>query len=108
MINMRIFLDETESLFKLFAKKITFFLTQPTVRDEIIKLVKDMIGSRMLFDGAMAIDCCPDKSDAVRDMIDALRQVYIGIPIPDTITVPPPEDTISRRHAMEVFVLLLK
>ena len=92
----------------MFSKKLTFFLTQSSVRDEIIRFVKEMIGSRMLFDSAMELDCCPQRSDGVRDIIDALRQVYIGIPIPETITVPPPEDAVSRRHTLELFIALLK
>ena len=30
----------------------------------------------------MALDCSPEHYDAVKDLIDAIRQVYIGIPVP--------------------------
>lgn len=48
-----------------------------------------MIGNRILFDSAMALDCSPDHYDAVREIIDAVRQVYVGIVAPDNISVPP-------------------
>lgn len=30
----------------------------------------------------MALDCSPEHYDAVKDLIDAIRQVYIGIHVP--------------------------
>lgn len=56
----------------------------------------------------MALDCSPEHYDAVRELIDAIRQVYIGVPFPDGITIPPPEDIQARRLSMEVLVTLLK
>ena len=44
----------------------------------------------MIFDAAMALDCDPNRSDAVKELIDAVRQVYIGVPLPEAITTPPP------------------
>lgn len=33
LIHLRIFVDETEILLKLFARKLTYFLTQPNIRE---------------------------------------------------------------------------
>lgn len=41
-----------------------------------------MINNRLLFDLALVLDCSPDRYDAVKEVIDALRQVYISIPLP--------------------------
>lgn len=41
-----------------------------------------MINNRILFDATMALDCSPDHHDSVKDIIDAVRQVYIGIVVP--------------------------
>lgn len=56
----------------------------------------------------MALDCSPDHHDSVKDIIDAVRQVYIGIVVPQTISVPPPEDVNSRRVCFEIAMTLLK
>lgn len=108
LLQLRIFLDETEIILRLFAKKLTYFLASNTVRDEILKFIKEMIGNRILFDSAMALDCSPDHYDAVREIIDAVRQVYVGIVAPDNISAPPSEDLNSKKLAFEVAMLLLK
>lgn len=82
LLQLRIFLDETEILLRLFAKKLTHFLTPNYVRDEILKFLKEIINNRFLFDAAMALDCSTEHYDAVREVIDSIRQVYIGIPVP--------------------------
>lgn len=108
LLQLRIFLDETEIILRLFAKKLTYFLASNTVRDEILKFIKEMIGNRILFDSAMALDCSPEHYDAVREIIDAVRQVYVGIVAPDNISAPPSEDLNSKKLAFEVGMLLLK
>ena len=44
----------------------------------------------MIFDAAMALDCNAEKNDAVKELVDAVRQVYIGVPLPEAVTTPPP------------------
>jgi len=39
-MHLRIFVDETEILLRLFAKKLSYFLTQPNVREDILKFIK--------------------------------------------------------------------
>ena len=59
-----------------------------------------MINNRLIFDLALAFDCSPDRYDAVRDLMKALRQVYISIPLPETVSMPPPEDANARRLSL--------
>jgi flagellar biosynthesis/type III secretory pathway protein FliH len=47
-----------------------------------LKTIKELINNRILFDSAMALDCSPEHYDAVREVVDAVRQVYMGIAIP--------------------------
>lgn len=58
-----------------------------------------MINNKLLFDCAVALDCSADHYDCVREIIDAVRQVYIGVVVPETISIPPPEDINGRRLA---------
>jgi len=62
----------------------------------------------VLFDSAIALDCCPERYDSVKEVIDAMRQLYIGIPIPESIAVPPLEDLTSKRLSMDVALVLLR
>lgn len=57
-------------------------MTQPNIREEVLKFIKEMINNRLIFDLALVLDCCQDRYDAVRDLMDALRQVYVGVPLP--------------------------
>jgi hypothetical protein len=41
-------------------------------------------------------------------VVDAIRQVYTGISVPETISIPPPEDGNARRVSFEVALLLLR
>lgn len=59
LLQLRIFLDETEIILRLFAKKLTYFLASNVIRDEILKFIRDIINNRILFDAAMALDCSP-------------------------------------------------
>lgn len=108
LLQLRIFLDETEIVLRLFAKKLTSYLASNIIRDEILKFIRDLINNRILFDAAMALDCSPQHYDAVREVVDALRQVYTGIVIPEAISIPPPEDINAKRVSFEVAMLLLK
>ena len=108
LLQLRIFLEETETVLRLFAKKLTYFLASNVIRDEVLKFIRDIINNRILFDAAIALDCSPEHYDAVREVVDALRQVYVGIPVPETISLPPPEDTNAKRLSFEVAMLLLK
>ncbi len=74
----------------------------------MLKFIKDIINNRLLFDAAMALDCSPEHYDAVREVVDAIRQVYTGITIPEAISIPPPEDGNAKRVSFEVAMLLLK
>jgi len=67
-----------------------------------------MINNRLLFDLALSLDCSPDRYDAVKDIIDAMRQVYIEIPHPETVNMPPAEDVTSRKLSLEACLLMLK
>lgn len=40
--------------------------------------------------------------------MDAVKQVYIGIVVPEAISIPPPEDVNAKRVSFEVAILLLK
>ena len=62
----------------------------------------------MIFDAAMALDCNAEKNDAVKELVDAVRQVYIGVPLPEAVTTPPPEDHNARKLSMEVAMMILK
>lgn len=99
-LHLRIFLDETEVLLRLFARKLTYYLTSPNVREEILRFIKDLVGNRFIFDAALALDCSSDHYDAVREVIDALKQLYIGIKLPENINMPPPEDAQARRTSL--------
>ena len=66
LLQLRIFLDETEIVLRLFAKKLTYFLASHLARDEILKFLRDTINNRILFDAAIALDCSPQHYDAVR------------------------------------------
>jgi hypothetical protein len=81
-LHLRIFVDETEILLRLFARKLTYYLTSPNVREEILRFIKDLVGNRLIFDAALVLDCSPDHYDAVREVIDALNQVYTGMKLP--------------------------
>jgi hypothetical protein len=108
LLALRIFLDETESVLRMFARKLVYFLTPQLVKDEILKFIRDLINNRVLFDAAIALDCSPDRYDSVKEVIDAMRQLYIGIPIPEAVAVPPLEDLTSKRLSMEVSLILLR
>lgn len=108
LLHLRIFLEETEMALRLFAKKLTYFLSSNGIRDEILKFIKEIITNKILFDSALALDCSPDHYDAVREIIDAVRQVYIGIKVPETISLPPPEDMNSKKISLEIALMLLK
>jgi hypothetical protein len=108
LLVLRIFLDETEIVLRMFARKLVYFLTPQHVKDEILKFIKDMINNRLLFDSAIALDCSPDRYDSVKEVIDAMRQLYIGIPVPEAIAIPPLEDLTSKRLSMEVALILLR
>lgn len=108
LLQLRIFRGETELTLRLFARKLTYFLTAPTVRDEILKFVRDFTNSRLLFDAAVALDCSPLHYDAVRELVDALRTLYLGLPLPEAIAVPPPEDLAAKRLALEVALNILR
>lgn len=99
-LHLRIFLDETEVLLRLFARKLTYYLTSPNIREEILRFIKDLVGNRFIFDAALALDCSSDHYDAVREVIDALKQLYIGIKLPENINMPPPEDAQARRTSL--------
>jgi hypothetical protein len=101
-------MNEIEILLRVLAKKMIHFLTPPHIREEILKFVKDIIHSRIIFDLGMAYDCHIKREDVVRELIDAVKQVYIGITVPENITLPPPEDIGSKKIAFEVTMLLLK
>lgn len=74
---------------RLFAKKLTHYLTTPNIREEILKFFKDLVGSRFIFDAVLTLDCSANHYDAVREVVDAFRQLYIGIQIPEAVTMPP-------------------
>lgn len=99
-LHLRIFLDETEILLRLFARKLTYYLTTPNIREEILRFIKDLVGNRFIFDAALALDCSSDHYDAVREVVDALRQVYMGLKLPDNISMPPAEDSQARRMSL--------
>jgi hypothetical protein len=48
-----------------------------------------MITSNLLFDYTLLYDCRPKKMDAVKDLINAISQLYIGVPPPEGIVLPP-------------------
>lgn len=88
-LHLRIFLDETEILLNLFARKLTYYLTAPNTREEILRFIKDMVNNKLFYDAAMALDCSADHHDAAREIVDAMRKLYIGIQAPEIITMPP-------------------
>ena len=49
-----------------------------------------MINNRLIFDAAMALDCNSERSDAVKELVDAMKEVYTGISLPEAVTMPPP------------------
>jgi hypothetical protein len=48
----------------------------------------------------MVLDCSSEHYDAVREVVDAMRQLYIGIKFPENINIPPPEDANARRMCL--------
>jgi hypothetical protein len=67
-----------------------------------------MINSRLIFDAVMALDLSPDRIDAVKELIDAMRDVYVGIPLPEAVSLPPAEDTNARKQSIEACLMMLK
>ena len=59
-----------------------YFMTAPLVRDQILKFIKEMINNRLIFDATMILDCREDRYDAIKEVVSAMRQIYIGVPLP--------------------------
>lgn len=78
------------------AKKLTHFLTPTKVKEQILKVIKELISSHLLFDYAYIFDCQSNSNDVVRELVEALCKVYTGINVPEGITVPPEEPYIRK------------
>lgn len=99
MLYLRVFNDEIEVFLGLIAKKLTHFLTPSSIKEEILKFCKDIVHSKIIFDLSLEYDCSSSKTDAVKELIDAVKTLYIGIPIPEGIAVPIIEESSVRRHS---------
>ena len=44
----------------------------------------------------------------MKELVDAMRQIYVGIPLPETISMPPPEDVNAKKLSLEACLMILK
>lgn len=82
---------ETAILLHQLAQKLTHFITPAPVKMEILKFCGDLIRSDLLFECFMELDCNIRRKDAVKELISAITQLYIGVKPPAGLTVYPPE-----------------
>ena len=56
----------------------------------------------------MALDCSTERSNSVKELVDAMRQIYVGISLPEALSMPPPEDINAKKLSIEICLMVLK
>ena len=82
MLYFRIFVDEGEVLLNSLTQKLLHYMTTTQIREDILKFIRELIVSEIIFDLFMSMDCNEKRKDVVRNLINAVRQVYTGIKTP--------------------------
>lgn len=49
-----------------------------------------------MFDYTLLYDCHPKKMDAVKKLMSAIAQLYIGVPPPEGIILPPEDINVRK------------
>ena len=89
MLSLNIFLSEFEILLNHLARKLTHFMTPNNIKEEIIRFCKESIKSEVFFEYFMVLDIDPQRKDVIKEIIEALSKIYVGVKPPEGLVVPP-------------------